>query len=434
MSIKTIFLKFRDKNSNYNKSLIYVIADILNKILPFLMLPVITYYLNPEDYGTLSVIESISGILAVFVGLGSQDLIQVYFFKKGPSALKKFIGNSIVISFFNSILFFFIFLLFSKFFKDFFGLEMIWLTYAVILTFCLFIIKICTSVLIAQGKSILFGKFQNLNTLTILITTIIFIVVFKWNWQGRIYSLVISGILFTIYSIFYLKKNELLEFKADYNNFLSDLKASIPILPYSLSFWLSNGALLLIMASLIGKEQTGIYSGAMRIALIISFITITLNRVWQPMIYDLLSRKNIDSDRTAVKRTYFYILIIIFSCISLLLFSDFIIDVALNKSYHGAKEFSRILIITVALQNIFSAPGGLLLYYERKKMLTLITMTSISIQYSLIYFTYLNGILNLRVIIYIQLIIALFSFIFASLMVKRITNLPWIVSSTETIK
>ncbi|MEH6748178.1 MAG: oligosaccharide flippase family protein [Maribacter arcticus] len=424
---KEILSKLKDKNSNYNKSLIYVVADILNKILPFLMLPVITHYLNPTAFGTLSIIESIIGFLSVFVGLGSQELIQVYFFKKGKLALRKFVGNSLIIALSTSLLFLLIFTSFSQYFYDVFGLDIVWLWYAVFLTFCMFVIKICTTIFIAQGNSLLFGKFQNLNTLSILITTIIFIVVFEWNWQGRIYSLLLSSIIFTIFSLYYMKNNKLIEINLKLKKIGLDLKSSLPLLPYSLSFWLSNSALLLVMASLLGKEQTGIYSGAMRIALIISFITITLNRVWQPMIYDLLSKKSKEQDKIVVKRTYAYLIIIILSGLILLFGSDFLIKIALDDSYHSAIDFSKALILTVALQNIFSAPGGLLLYYEKQKILTFITMSSITIQYSLIYIAYNRNFLDVEIIIYIQMATGLFSFILASFMVKKFIPLPWLL-------
>tara|TARA_R110002051_G_scaffold303610_1_gene372560 strand:+ start:11892 stop:13079 length:1188 start_codon:yes stop_codon:yes gene_type:complete len=392
------------------------------------MLPVITHYLNPTSYGTLSIIESISGFLAVFVGLGSQELIQVYFFKKGKSALKKFVGNSVIIALSTSLIFMIIFTIFSNFFYSIFSLKTVWLFYTVFLTFCMFIIKICTTIFIAQGNSLLFGKFQNLNTLFILITTIAFIVVFEWNWQGRIYSLALSGIIFTIFSLNYMIKNNLIEFNLNFNKIKRDLKSSLPLLPYSLSFWLSNSALLLLMASLLGTEQTGIYSGAMRIALIISFVTITLNRIWQPMIYELLSKKEKVKDQLVVKRTYLYLTIITLFGLILLFGSNILIQIALDESYHSAKEFSKALILTVAIQNIFSAPGGILLYYEKQKILTIITMSSIIIQYLLIYIAYAKNLLDVQIIIYIQMATGLFSFIFAIIMVKKSTSLPWILS------
>lgn len=425
--IKEILLKFRDKNSNYNKSFIYVAADILNKILPFLLLPVITHYLKPSDYGTLSIIDSITGFLAVFVGLGSQDLIQVYFFKKGNSALSRFVGNSILVSLATSVLFVILFAVFSDYFETLFKIDKIWLWYTVLITLTMFVTKICTTIFIAQGKSLLFGKFQNLNTLTILITTILFIVVFEWNWQGRVYSLILSGIIFTIYSLWYMHKKKLMVFTPDYRKLLEDLKASIPVLPYSLSFWLSNSALLLVMATLIGKDQTGIYSGAMRIALIISFVTITLNRIWQPMVYELLSKNDDQLYGVIIKRTYAYILFIIFAGLGLILISDFLVHIALDSSYHKAKDFSQILIVTVVLQSIFSAPGGFLLYYEKKKLLTVITMLSILLQYILIYFYYSKNNLTVENIIYIQMITGIFAFASAVIAVKKLTPLPWLL-------
>lgn len=36
------------------QSVVYVVSDGINRAIPFLLLPFITYYLTPEDYGIIT--------------------------------------------------------------------------------------------------------------------------------------------------------------------------------------------------------------------------------------------------------------------------------------------------------------------------------------------------------------------------------------------
>jgi O-antigen/teichoic acid export membrane protein len=424
-NIKNLILQLTSKNSTIKKSLVYIGSDVLNKVLPFLLLPVITFYLKPNDYAVLSIYEAIIGFLSVIIGLGSQEMIQVIFFKENRNILKNYIGNILKIIIFTSILFSVFFLVFENYIHTIYNLNFIWLLISLITTLSMFINKIRTSLLIAEGKSVLFAKFQNLSTLFILLTTILFLVVFKWNWQGRILSVALGSFIFALISINYILKYDFINIKTEKGSLKKDISQSISVLPYSLSFWLNNSALLLIMAAVIGKYETGIYAGAMRISIIVNFATLSLNRVWQPMLYKMLSETSNKYNLNIVKKSYLFSGIIVFIGLLLILFSEFIVKIALDKAYYEAILYVKLLIIIVVFQSLFFSAGNFLLFYGKKKLMTIASMSAILIQYLLIYIFYYYDIINLKNLIYIQIFSTFLSLIIASIMVFKVKQLPW---------
>ncbi|HIH5998879.1 TPA: lipopolysaccharide biosynthesis protein, partial [Proteus mirabilis] len=61
---------------------IYVLSNIINAAIPFLLLPVITKYLSQEEYGQAAMFQSLVLGLAAFVGLNIQGFsIRKYFDK-----------------------------------------------------------------------------------------------------------------------------------------------------------------------------------------------------------------------------------------------------------------------------------------------------------------------------------------------------------------
>ena len=56
-------------------SALVVSSDFYRKGVPFLLLPVLTYYLTPDEYGMISYIVSIALIVSVFLGLQPHTFI-----------------------------------------------------------------------------------------------------------------------------------------------------------------------------------------------------------------------------------------------------------------------------------------------------------------------------------------------------------------------
>ena len=165
-------------NSNhrslFKKAATYIFSDLLNKILPFLLLPILTHYLSPADYGTLSVFLAIGGFLAVFVGLGSQEMVRVNYFKLDKNALSVYIGNVFLITIVSSLIFLIGFYFTQNILVAEYGLAFIWFVISVILTFGNFLGKILSIIWISEGSSMAFAKFQNSNTLFVVVTTVLF--------------------------------------------------------------------------------------------------------------------------------------------------------------------------------------------------------------------------------------------------------------------
>lgn len=407
------------------KSLTYILSDVINKILPFLLLPILTRYLSPSDFGTLSVFESIVGFLAVFVGLGSQEMVKVNYFRKDNSYLANYIGNVFILTLLTSLLFILIFQIFKDFFLDAYGLKFKWLFIAIAITFGSFFNKIISIIWIAEGNSLPFAKFQNLSSLTTVLSTIIFVVVLEMNWQGRVYSLLFSVLVFSSIAFYIIIKKEYLDFNFNPNILWTCVKESVGVLPYSVSFWFKNAALLLLMAALIGKSETGIYASAMKIAVIVNLAVVSLNKVWQPMLFKMLSNEA-TKPLKIVKRIYLYLALILFIGLAMILLSEIIVKVALAPEFHSATIYVRYLVVAIAVQSMFTAMADFLMFHKETKRLTIVSISGIILQYGIIYLFYLFGALDVMKIIYAIIIAGVFTLIVSWIMTLKVRPLPWL--------
>ena len=61
---------------------VYTMSNILNALIPFFLMPVLTRYLTPVDYGITSMMQVMIGFLNPFIGLNLHGAIAVKYYKK----------------------------------------------------------------------------------------------------------------------------------------------------------------------------------------------------------------------------------------------------------------------------------------------------------------------------------------------------------------
>ena len=74
--VKRIF-----SSSLIKSSFVYIVCDGINKAIPFLLLPFITHYLTPTDYGVVTNFNVYVQILSVFGYLCTAGALPVMFNK-----------------------------------------------------------------------------------------------------------------------------------------------------------------------------------------------------------------------------------------------------------------------------------------------------------------------------------------------------------------
>ena len=78
----------------FKNSIYYAIGEALPKVFGILLLPVITNYLTPEDYGLWSyIISLITFIFAISTLNLNTFIFRYYFLEKDFASQKKLLGN-----------------------------------------------------------------------------------------------------------------------------------------------------------------------------------------------------------------------------------------------------------------------------------------------------------------------------------------------------
>ena len=78
----------------FTGSSLYLISNIANAMVPFLLLPLLTRYLAPEEYGLVSIFQALTTGLLAFVGLNTVGAaVRHYYDVDSKAQLASYVGG-----------------------------------------------------------------------------------------------------------------------------------------------------------------------------------------------------------------------------------------------------------------------------------------------------------------------------------------------------
>ena len=333
---------------------VYGLGSIISKIVPFVMLPIVTrlmpdtFYFGLNDMSTI--IISFGSSLAI---MGMYDAMFRLFFDKDDKEYKQEICSSALgFTCCTSIILFVILLIFRRNITlIFFGSE----------KYLNLLMLSAISILIGATNTIVSAptRMQNqrkiylvTNVLSPIISYSISIPLLK---KGLfVIALPISGVIsaFAIEFIFIILNRKWFSYKKiKKEHIFNMLKIALPLLPNFLIYWIFNSCDRLMITNMLGAEFTGIYSIGVKIGQISQLIYTAFASGWQ---YFAFSTMN---DQDQVKLTSN-----IFEYLGIITFSAGMFMAALSKGIFQLLFEGDYILGYIVAPYLFLAPLLLMLY------------------------------------------------------------------------
>jgi len=368
-------------------SLIYVAGDIVNKAVPFLMLPILTKYLTPSDYGMIASFTSFVGFLAIFIGLSLHGAVNVAFFKLDRKALRVYIVNTILILGISTMVVFLIVFIFNTAISNRLLLEKEWLYIAILVSLSQFITLLNTTLWIAEQNPKSYSIYQLTQTVLITALTILLVVGFGFGWEGQIIAMILGYISFAMISVVFLQKRDYFTFEYSKKDIKNLLKFGIPMIPHQLSGWIRTSGDKILLILMVGSTATGLFSVGYQVAMIMTVLASAFNRAWGPYLYKLLNEEDNQKNKIRiVKFTYLYFAAIIVLFVILYFLSELIFKYLLDKKFLDSMEFVIYILLANTFNGMYFMVVSYLFYTNETKKLAKITFSISIIHIMLSYF------------------------------------------------
>ncbi|MEC9209213.1 MAG: oligosaccharide flippase family protein [Bacteroidota bacterium] len=357
----------------------YSSVNIINASVPFLLLPLLTAYLSPYDYGVLSMVQLLMLLSFPFVMMNSKSLLTMEYSNLSKKKYKSLVSSALLIPLMGFLFLEFIFFLFNDSIIKYFQLPdyllyliPVFLFFQVVPTFVPIIFQ-------AKKEPFNFGRFKISLTLLNVLLSLLFVVVLNYGWEGRLFGIVGSFVLFSFIGLIVLFKIGAIGLTFDYESLKKILNFGIPLLPHAIAGILLASSSKFFLANMINNEAVGIYTVAFQVASAVLLIMTSINQAWAPNLYEILNSNPTEFVKISiVKKTYKVMLFMLAITFSFIICVPYVFKFFINEQYYSGILISKVLSIGFLMNGLYFLVTNYILFSKKTKILSYITtITSI---------------------------------------------------------
>jgi O-antigen/teichoic acid export membrane protein len=345
------------------------------------LLPILTKYLTPEDYGVLAIFNATTRFIIATLSLGSAHLLMVHLIDLKKEAFSTYLKSFFALTVFNTLIYTILVLIYVLLFDSFFGIPS-WL--AVLIPFISLLVVIFET---ASGITMYTKKHKSYAIISLTkffietLASLFLIVCIGLNWIGRVEGLIIGSLVVLVIIYNYLKKENYLLGSITQQKIKELASQGSPLLFMSVSITVMNLSDRFFIERLVGIADTGIYNiGAVIGGIELIFVNAIIS-VFRPMIYNLLKEKKID-----LKLQLTNITILSITLLLLNLFTGLIFDLLIDEKYLTAKPYVFPISLGFFFWGISSYYLSHLLYFKENRINAYISVFSMVLNLILNYF------------------------------------------------
>ena len=355
-------------------SAVYAGASVARNAIPFLLMPVLTRYLSPADFGIVATFEVMMAMGLVLVGLNMYGAIGVNFFKLEHTELGIYVGNVVLVSVITSIVTLALaLLLFQLFSLHLPAASTRWLPLIALAALAQVLFSVALTLWQVEQRPFPYAVFQTLQTALNVGLSLLFVVIFSWGWRGRLLAIITAAVVFGAISIVILYRRwcRTLTVRPDY---IKDaLKFGIPLVPHSLGNWILTGIDRLFLTSMIGVAATGVYTVGYQVGMIVGLVATSFNQAWSPFLFQKLKEDNPHSKVRIVRFTYAYIVAIALFALILSLTAPWFLAVFVGSEFRGAYHYVVWIALGYAANGMYLIVAHYVFYAKQTHLLAAVT-------------------------------------------------------------
>ena len=329
----------------FQNSVIFTISSFASKLLGFLMLPLYTRVLSREEFGTADlIIFSIGLILPVLTISISESIIRFAIDENENKKQVFSIGLKTILIGWFILLFTIPFAGNIPVIKDYtVWFYLIYISQSLNLYF--------NSFTRGLNKIKLIGIVGVIQTLTVVFSNIMFLVVFEFGIEGFLFSLVLGNMVALMVLFFSANlKHYIVLKKTDKQLRKEIVKYSIPLVPARTSWWVNNSSNRYIIANFSGISELGLFSAASKIPSILTTFQGIFIQAWE--LSALTEYKKEDGAAFFTKIYNLYNFALVIGCSFLIMFIKPITGILLGPEFQEAWRLVPFLLIAVIFGGI----------------------------------------------------------------------------------
>ena len=390
------------KKQLMKNTIIIAIGKLSTQIISYLLLPLYTSQLDPSEYGNYDFICTLSVFLCPIITLLMEESMFRYLIDADSKVQrKKIITQTIIYTFFGTVLFTIIAALIMGFGTDYTPMYI-----TAIITFVISNILIGLSNALSRGlgKIKLYSVSNFILGISTIILNIVFILALNAGAEGLLWANTIANAFTAIVILAILKLPKYIG-KIDKPLMKDMIKYSIPLVPNSISWSIINMSDRIILTQMVSSAANGIYAMANKFPNIINVLYGYFYTAWKESAAKIVKENNKNQYYNSIYHDAKRFLYAVTIC--LIAVMPFVFPIFINEAYDEAYVYIPIVMIATYYSNLSSFYGGIFSAYKDTKIMGTTTIVAAVI----------NLVIDLLLVNTLKIYAACFSTLIANLIV-----------------
>ena len=390
------------KKQLMKNTIIIAIGKLSTQIISYLLLPLYTSQLDPSEYGNYDFICTLSVFLCPIITLLMEESMFRYLIDADSKVQrKKIITQTIIYTFFGTVLFTIIATLIMGFGTDYTPMYI-----TAIITFVISNILIGLSNALSRGlgKIKLYSVSNFILGISTIILNIVFILALNEGAEGLLWANTITNAFTAIFILAILKLPKYIG-KIDKPLMKNMIKYSIPLVPNSISWSIINMSDRIILTQMVSSAANGIYAMANKFPNIINVLYGYFYTAWKESAAKIVKEDNKNQYYNSIYHDAKRFLYAVTIC--LIAVMPFAFPIFINEAYDEAYVYIPIVMIATYYSNLSSFYGGIFSAYKDTKIMGTTTIVAAVI----------NLVIDLLLVNSLKIYAACFSTLIANLIV-----------------
>lgn len=357
----------------------YSFSEVGIKGIAFLVLPFFSYKLSTDEFGMYSLAGTLFSFLSILLILGVHAATTRYYHEKNIEDYKQFlISNLLIILILDLIVLCGAYFLAESICR-WFNIERELFLYTMIAA----VVNVPISIYLAHLRTIQKSQRHAIiyfvqNVVVIGLSVLFLFQLQQYQYLSKVYAQIITFCLLGGLCIVWILKDGKISIEISHIQYA--LAFGVPLLPHSLSRFILNLSDRLIINKIVGAAETGLYSYAYNIGMIVSIIVVAMNKAWVPAFYEAMRENDNEKINKVIPRCA---TIIYYLACMLILFTDYIGRLFAPQEYYSSLIIIPIIVVGYVLMFFYNVYINYSMYYKKSTIISTITMSVAAINIAL---------------------------------------------------
>lgn len=352
---------------------IYACAFAVAGATPFLLLPVLTRYLTPAQFGEVTSFLILVILLGNLVGLSAHGFVTVRFFKISAEQFRSTVSSAIASLAVAHLMAFGLVSLAYPLISSALGLSLpqVWLAVLAALFLNLNFVFLAIFQSSSQPWRYLQARVvQGTLELGLCLVVLYFVVASS---DARTHTYTVALAASALMGWVYCARQGRVGSRVERDGVRDLLRFGVPLVPHIMAGTAITYMDRLVVTSMLGTERLGIYMVAMQFGMAMIAVIEPLNKALAPWLFGQLSKNDESVRRSIVKRTYQLFVSLIVGGLVLALVANLFFDQLVGPEYAAAKALIPWMVGGFVCQGMYYTQVNYLFFAERTGRLSMVT-------------------------------------------------------------